>query len=304
MSLPEIVPVLLEDLRLNANQVERLLSRHESLQYYSATAAREALRFLREEAEISRTASLAAAVRANPQLLTADPANLRATLATLKAAVSAVALQTILRACPAALLLQPSEVQERERLFDSIGMSFDKVARGNAPLLIREWHSIKSNFEFLVSNPEGPGFIPEQAARLSEKYPMLLVYDPRRQIAPLVNFLRHRLDLDPAHKECECFYAYPSAEELETTLSFLVSHCGYTLSEVREQVETLAYSFEQCIQPRGAFARRRGLEKPPLAALGKWDDQKFCQALGVQLQDYQEFAKTLRAELRMATKRA
>lgn len=301
LSMPEIFPVLLADLNLDVNQATRLLARHSALEYCGADATREVLTFLRDEVGITRAASLSSTIRKNPQLLTVDLATLRVTLADLKTRVSTVALQSIVSSCPAALLLSPSELEERHQLLESIGTSLENVARGYAPLLLREWDSIKSNFDFLVGHPEGPGFTPTQAARLSKKYPMLLTYDPHKQIAPLVRFLRQQTELDPADTACECFYAHPSAQELEVALRFLLTSCGYTLSDVQAQVSVLAYSFQQSIQPRGTFVQRRGFTQPPLAALAKWDDVRFCSFLGVELEEFQDFVEVFKVELRTAT---
>ncbi|CAK9052887.1 Uncharacterized protein SCF082_LOCUS28888, partial [Durusdinium trenchii] len=150
--------------------------------------------------------------------------------------------------------------------------------------------------------------------QVTRRSPMLLLATrkPSEQLAPLVAFLRHQVGIDPAAERCLAFYAWPDAVEMLQRAAQHLTELGYSMEELRENVDALGYSFEARLLPRSRFLQHLGVagdsvagvaSRCPLRILAIADDLKFCQFLGVTQKDFLSFMFDLRRSLRQKMSR-
>ncbi|CAE7762937.1 unnamed protein product, partial [Symbiodinium necroappetens] len=245
--------------------------------------------------------TLRAAIARHPELLAATLAELQATDEALQASLPQDVFSELVQKFPEVLLAGRSNVAELQELFSSWGLPWEEAARRAPRLLLRMPEDLAKLLHFLRKDPLGPLLSADQLAYVAKNYPMLLLgtLDAERQLAPLVQFLRHFLGVDPASTQCIGLYAWPdSLAVVEPTARFLVEDCGYSLEELREDVALLGYSFEARVHPRGRFVQHLGMARLPLKALTAVDDNHFCQMVDAGKDEYLAFMFQLRRTAR------
>ncbi|CAE7602443.1 unnamed protein product [Symbiodinium natans] len=241
--------------------------------------------------------ALRAAIARHPELLEVKVEDIQATAQALQASLPRDVFGDLLKKFPEVLMVDGSAVMELQELFSSWGLPFEEAARRAPRLLLRVPEELSKLLHFLREDPLGPQLSGEQMAYAVKNYPMLLLgtLDAKKQLAPLVQFLRHFLGVDPGSPECLGFYAWPDAlAVVEPTARFLVEDCGYSLEELREDVRLLGYSFEARVLPRGRYVQHLGVARLPLKALTAIDDNQFCHMVGSRKEEYLAFMFDLR----------
>lgn len=229
--------ILKQGLDLDDTYLEYLFARHPGLAELSAERVLASLAFLHERARVPRASSLAAVLRAAPELLLADvEAQLMPNLAALHILLSKEAVTELLCGAPSVLLREPSELQKLERVFTSLRLRLEDVLR-RAPMVgLCEASHIQTLCE-LLRDPDRGGMDEEALATTILLQPRVLLRS-EQELAELVRFVREDLDTAPASPTFASLYATGDASKLKRILEVMRQR-GFSTEEIRSNADLL-----------------------------------------------------------------
>ncbi len=275
---------------LSPAHLDAALAKHAPLGEVDPTELRNALLFLRGEVGL-RPDSLARAVRRTPALLTQPVGSLEASLACVTSLVTPPIdeVAVLVRGCPHVLLVPPENMLRTRKALLLRSTDLRSVLQRNFPLLTLDPERVCALLHFLEAEA---GFAPRDCGKLVGSYPAMLAYSPKRDLRPLVAFLReHRLD--PSARVYMPLYAWPNTERTLRPALELLLDAGYERQTLLEEPALLCFSLDLRLRPRMRIVRERRARGflgraylPPLRLVTAESDATFCTALGVSRAEY------------------
>jgi len=272
----------------NERDVEALLRKHPPLSESDAETVGAASAFLRRKIRLAPEA-VASAVRLQPALLL-RPDHLELSHACVRSLFDElgarhVKLAPLYRTCPEVLLAEPGEMRAIVAELGRVEADVLTLLLKNFPLLSMPRRRVAEVLAFVEAEIGARG---AACGELVSAYPALLgMYSLDEGLRPLVTYLRE-LGLDPSSSACAPLFAWTHAEPTLRRGVELLTSAGYARAYVLAEPALCCYSFELRLLPRTALARRM-LERgelrslPPLRHLATDDDAGFARRLGVEL---------------------